>query len=362
MIDAYPRSFDLFREHGILNLFTLGSTTQTFVLESGPRTTLSVRCEQYSGSWGVGVITVYGWMQDRWVALCMFGAIGSKHHIDIRGATQLKAEVTTNQAGPGVVTITMLADVEQDRLPIAADTIQHGHIKLFTVDEITDLIDVGRFAGLRIYISAVTWSTAVVTWEQSTDGINWSGFDPASTSTAAGVITLDVRNVRFVRGQTSTAAAAATAPATYVAHADVNAPVVTPFYGKWNTGTARGATNTAVVRGWAAVNVSGTGVTLVASSTNGDYFDITTSGLYAITLKLGSLGTNNTYVAIQSNATLHNLRTSADVLAEMRINKTATTVTCIVRLSAGVKLWAYNDDTSSGGVDDSQITITRLAA
>lgn len=223
MSSAYKRSFDYFFDAS-LSLDVLNAETVTHVLLA-PRTTLSARVTVVTGSFDAAtVVNIEGWMPSAgdWVNLSSFsGSADTRHDVPLSGVSAVKMRVAAAQAGAATVKCEFVADVEQDRLPALADSVQHSQVKLYVANEQTDLIDVGRSASLKLYVAAQTWSTAVLTWEKSLDGLNWAGFDTPVTSSSDGTVELDVRGWRFVRGRTSTAAAGASV-ATLAAHADTN--------------------------------------------------------------------------------------------------------------------------------------------
>lgn len=222
---AYRRSFDYFAYSGLdLTVAGAETTVQEF---AALRTTLAAKVSLVTGSWTAGtVVNVEGWnpLVGSWLVLASFSGEDTRHDVFLGGVTSTRMKMAVTQAGAATIKCEWLVDVEQDRTPPIADSVQHGSVKLYTANEQTYPIDVGRSAGLKLYIASQTWSTAVVTWEKSQDGLNWSGFDTPVTSSADGLVELDVRGWRFVRGRVSTASATATY-ATFAAHSDTNVVV-----------------------------------------------------------------------------------------------------------------------------------------
>ena len=148
---------------------------------------------------------------------------------------------------------------------------------------------------------------------------------------------------------TGLAAASANGEAVRYEQAVLNTSV--PASIVWEGSSAKGGTNTLVMR-WAAANAGrtqGTGLTMVQSAANGDYIQVTSAGVYAIATSVSTSSAG--YIAIKANSAVDNNGIDSTALASEFIAGSNQPCNCAFTgyLAANTRIWVACQQTPDGG-------------
>lgn len=208
------RTLDLAAATGTVAATTpAAGATAVAMIDVSDYDVLAISALVQSGSWGAAVITLQlddsaenrAYPDDDMVDyLRTITEVGQLQNVDVSAHNRARLQLTTNQVGACTAALLVVGSVANETTFHAVLNANDLTARVGFDTQAFDLLYV-EITDRAFSLAGSTWSTAVVEWKTSIDGIHWDSYSPAIETTVAGNITLDVSDANYVAGHVTTA-------------------------------------------------------------------------------------------------------------------------------------------------------------